>query len=232
MHRIKTILIEDEPLARKRLEKLTGKIEIVEVVGSFENPIDALKILEVEKVDLIISDIQMPEMDGVTFLKTLAYKPFVIFVTGYAEFATEGFELDVLDYIMKPLLTEERLLKAIAKVNKALLLNKGDSGRALIKIKDRHRTLFLDKVEVSYVNAWGDYVQINTTAGVQTMLCTMKDMVRMLPWEYFVRIQRSYIVNVDEIKSITATTLLLKNGKELPIGSTYRTQLYARMGMS
>ena len=124
MNRIKTILIEDEPIARGRLEKLVSKLGLIEILGVFESPLQAIDILRQQEVDLILSDIDMPEMDGITFLKGLAHPPFVVFITGHYEYAVDGFELDVIDYILKPLLTEERLIKAIEKVQKAILFSR------------------------------------------------------------------------------------------------------------
>lgn len=232
MSKIKTILIEDEPLARKWLEQLCDSIRILDVLGTFECPSDTIELIKSGKVDLIISDIQMPEMDGISFLKSLKHPPFVIFITAYPEFATEGFELDVLDYILKPLLSEERLLKAIEKAQKAIAYNKSDMGRnEYLKFKDRDKTLFLTPSEIQFIEAWGDYVKVYTTEGYLTQLYTMKQMEEMLPWNSFVRMHRSYIINVEHVKSINATKVILKNGKELGIGMKYRTQLYSRMGL-
>ncbi|MGJ1245179.1 LytR/AlgR family response regulator transcription factor [Sphingobacterium multivorum] len=99
MNRIKTILIEDEPIARGRLEKLVSKLGLIEILGVFENPLQAIDVLRQQEVDLILSDIDMPEMDGITFLKGLAHPPFVVFITGHYEYAVDGFELEVIDYI-------------------------------------------------------------------------------------------------------------------------------------
>ncbi|TJZ62854.1 response regulator transcription factor [Sphingobacterium olei] len=233
MNRIRTILIEDEPLAKGRLEKLIKKIGVLELLGSFENPGEAMETMRTGQVDLVFSDIQMPEMDGISFLKSLAHPPFIVFITAHPEYATEGFDLDVLDYIMKPLLTEERLLKSIEKVQKALSYSANSAGHdQSIKIKDRNKTEFFKPSDILYVKAWGDYVQIFTIIGVKTPSYTMKDMEKMLPWKSFIRIQRSYIVNVEHIESVDAIKVILKNTKEvLPIGLGYRTQFFSRMGI-
>lgn len=233
MNRIRTILIEDEPLAKGHLEKLIKKIGVLELLGSFENPGEAMETMRTGQVDLVFSDIQMPEMDGISFLKSLAHPPFIVFITAHPEYATEGFDLDVLDYIMKPLLTEERLLKSIEKVQKALSYSATNAGQdQSIKIKDRNKTEFLKPSDILYVKAWGDYVQIFTIIGVKTPSYTMKDMEKMLPWKSFIRIQRSYIVNVEHIESVDAIKVVLKNTKDvLPIGLGYRTQFFNRMGI-
>ena len=232
MNRIKTIVIEDEPLARKRLEKLVQKMGALDVVGSFENPTDAIEIIGTREVDLILSDIQMPEMDGITFVKSLDHLPFVIFITGHSEFALEGYELDVLDYILKTALTEERLLKAVSKVRKAVLYRHEDpNNRQSIRIKDRNRTNFIDSAGILYVKAMGDYIQIHTQEAIRTTLCTLGDMEKQLPWKNFVRIHRSSIVNLNYIESIDTMRVVLKNGEELGIGNNYKNLLYNRLGM-
>lgn len=204
MNRIKTILIEDEPIARGRLEKLVSKLGLIEILGVFENPSQAIDILKKHEIDLILSDIDMPEMDGITFLKGLVHPPFVVFITGHYEYAVDGFELDVIDYILKPQLTEERLIKAIEKVQKAMLFSRraAHGERKAIKIKDRNKTIFIDPTDVFYLKAWGDYIQIYSVDGMQTLLSTMKDMEAELPWDMFARMHRSYIVNIKQIKGL------------------------------
>lgn len=233
MNRIKTILIEDEPIARGRLQKLVSKLGLLEILGVFENPSQAIDILRQHEVELILSDIDMPEMDGITFLKGLAHAPFVVFITGHYEYAVDGFELDVIDYILKPLLTEERLIKAIEKVQKAILFSRrGPQGeRKAIKIKDRNKTVFIEPADIFYLKAWGDYIQIYSVEGMQTLLSTMKDMEAELPWDMFARMHRSYIVNIKQIKGVEASKVVLKNGTELGIGLQYRNQLFAKMGL-
>ena len=233
MYRIKTILIEDEPIARMRLEKLVKKIGIIEIVGVYENPTLAIELLKQSKIDLILSDIDMPEMNGVAFLKGLSHPPFVIFITAHYEYAVDGFELEVIDYILKPLLTEERLVKAIEKVQKAIMFSRGGQGESKsIKVKDRNKTLFIDPNDIYYLKAWGDYIQIYSVEGMQTLLSTMKEMETALPWDMFARMHRSYIVNLKYIKGVEASKVILKDGTELSIGLQYRNQLFTRMGLS
>lgn len=232
MNSIKTILIEDEPLMRSRLEKIVRNISALELIQVFENPMPAMEVVKKEKIDLILSDIQMPEMDGISFLRSLENPPFIIFITAHPEYATDGFELDVLDYIMKPI-TEERLLKGIEKVKRALDYKKNSQIKHdYIKIKDRNRTAFLKPCDILYVQGWGDYVKIFTIEGVITLTYSMKELEKILPWKYFIRIQRSYIVNMEHISSVDATKVFLKNYSEtLPIGLQYRKGFYSRMGI-
>jgi Response regulator of the LytR/AlgR family len=232
MNAINVILIEDEPLIRSKIESIIKNISTLELAGVFENPIQALEILKNKNIDLILSDIQMPEMDGISFLRSLEAPPFVIFITAHSEYATEGFELEVLDYIMKPV-TEERLLKGVEKVKKALQYKRNNQVKSdYIRIKDRNKTAFLKPSDILYVQGWGDYVKIFTNDGVTTLTYSMKEMEKVLPWKYFIRIQRSYIVNTEYIKSVDATKVFLKHNMEtLPIGLQYRKDFYLRMGI-
>jgi|GEM_PF-175984 len=240
MERIRTILIEDEPLARENCMRLVRKSGLLDLIGVFENPIDAMPIVESGKAELILSDIQMPEMDGISFLRSLEQPPFVIFITGYPDFAVDGFELDVLDYIIKPL-TEQRFFKAVEKVRKALDYNRSNDREEYVKIKDRNQTTFLKPEEIFYARGWGDYSKLNTIDSEVTLTRSLKEMESILPKKYFIRIQRSFIVNIRQIASVDATKVTLKknikgtSGKEiketLPIGLQYRKNFYDRMGI-
>ncbi|WP_277603211.1 LytTR family DNA-binding domain-containing protein [Sphingobacterium sp. DR205] len=231
MHRVNTIIIEDEPLARKRLEGMVAKIGQLELLGSYEDPIDAKEILKSGNVDLMLSDIQMPEMDGVSFLRSLPNPPFVIFITAHREFASEGFELDVLDYILKPLLTQERLLKAIDKVQNALVLRRNTPKNQVLKFKDAQKTIFINPADIYYIKAFGDYATVITEKETFTISSTLKELEKKLSWNMFVRIHRSHIVKIDQIKSVDAVRVILKNNEKLDIGLKYRSNLYNRMGL-
>lgn len=231
MHRVNTIIIEDEPLARKRLEGMVVKIGQLELLGSYEDPIDAEEVLQSGNVDLMLSDIQMPEMDGVSFLRSLSDPPFVIFITAHREFASEGFELDVLDYILKPLLTLERLLKAIDKVQNALALQRNIPKNQVLKFKDAQKTIFINPDDIYYIKAFGDYARVITESETFTVSSTLKEMEKNLSWNMFVRIHRSHMVKIDQIKSVDAVRVILKNNEKLDIGLKYRSILYNRMGL-
>lgn len=231
MHRINTIIIEDEPLARKRLEGMVAKIGHLVLLGSYEDPIDAEEILKSGNVDLMLSDIQMPEMDGVSFLKSLSNPPFVIFITAHREFASDGFELDVLDYILKPLLTKERLLKAIDKAQNALVLQRNTPKNQVLKFKDGQKTIFINPVDIYYIKAFGDYAKVITEKETFTISSTLKELEKKLSWNMFVRIHRSHMVKIDQIKSVDAVRVTLKNNEKLDIGLQYRSNLYNRMGL-
>lgn len=231
MDKIRAILIEDEPLARENCSKIIRRNAAINLLAEFDTPIEAMGLVKNGEVDLIFSDIQMPEMDGISFLRSLEVPPFTIFITGYPGFALEGFELDVLDYILKPL-TEERLSKGIEKARKAIEYRDSNYKEEYIKVKDRNRTLFLRPFEILYVQGWGDYVKIATSDGMIISSYSLKELEVMLPNRFFSRIQRSYIVNITHVGSVDATKVILKTGKhQLPLGLQYRTNFYQRMGI-
>lgn len=232
MHIIKTVLIDDDPVARLHVESLVSDIDVFRVLGSFPCTDHALELVTSREVDLIISGIQMSGMDGISFLKSLERPPLVIFITSYPEYATEGFELDVIDFILKSMLSRDRLLKAVIKVQRAMFYRQID-GMKYFKYKDRGHTVFIVIHEILYVEAWGDYARIYTVTGMapHILLGKMKDIEEQLSWRTFVRVHRSFIVNMDHIVSMNAVKVVLKNHKEINIGMQYRAQLYARMGI-
>lgn len=232
MKRIRTIIIEDEPLPQRRLKAMVEKNVDLDLVGVFDDPTEAIEIINSGQIQLIFSDIQMPEMDGISFIKSLEAPPFVVFVTGHSQFAEEGFELDVLDYIMKPLLTEERLFKSVQKVKRAISYQKSTTKLEYIKVKDGHKTIFIKPKEILYLKAYGDYVIVQTREGNHLILTTLKAMGIKLPSENFIRIQRSYIINIEDINTVDATKVILKSNKEeIPIGLQYREAFFKLMGI-
>lgn len=231
MEKIKTILIEDEPLPRQYLQSLASKNIALEIIGVFESPIDAKDMVLSNSVDLILSDIQMPQMDGVSFLKSLENPPLFVFITAHPEFAVDGFDLDVVDYILKPTLTQERLTKAIAKVKIGMIYRNGDVRQEVLKFKDGPRTVFLHPTDILFIKSCGDYVKVTTSEETIMVKTTLKALEDDLPKDSFVRIHRSHMIHIGQIKSVDAVRVKLKNGEKFDIGLQYREQLYKKMGM-
>lgn len=231
MYRINVIIIEDDPLSQKRMESLVAKIECLTLSGSYKELVDAKEILESGNVNLMISNIQAPGSDTLTFLRSLSNPPFVIFVTDHREFAVDGYELDVVDYILKPSLTLERLEKAISKIRNLILLQQEKQLDQILKFKDGHKSLFINSDHIFYIKAMGDYAQIITKDENHTVSTTLKDLEKRLNENRFVRIHKSHIVNVAQIKSVEAIQVSLKNNLKLDIGLKYRNNLYSVMGL-
>ena len=229
---IKCLLIENDGPAREKLEGYIRKFPFLKLRGSFHDPLETMDILNNEVIDLIFSDIQMPEMNGTSFLRALKNPPYVIFITAHADYAIEAFELDVLDYILKPY-AFERFLKAVNKAKNIISLNKNNKQPVIQKdymaVKDRHKTLLIKFIDIYYVEGMKDYVKIITDEKGIISLYTMKEMETLLPASKFLRVQKSYIVNLDYIKSLEATKAILKtSGTEIPIGLQYRDAVYEK----
>lgn len=231
MRKIHTILIEDEPLAREYLSDMASNNEDLHIVGVFDSPIEAISIIESDTIDLVISDIQMPHIDGLSFLQTLKKPPLFVFVTAHPEYAIDGFNLDVTDYILKPFLTEERLSKAINKVKLIINYQVMEDTLGELTFKDGHRTVFVNPNHIIFLQSWGDYVRIITKEDILTIKTTLKELETILPTDIFVRIHRSYMVNTGHIKSVDATKVILKNGQKLNIGLQYKDALYLKIGL-
>jgi len=224
------ILIDDEPLARETLEEYLSQIDNVQIKGSFEDPLGAMEYLRKNSIDLIFSDIKMPEMSGISFLRSLESPPLVVFITAHPDFAVEGFELDVLDYILKPY-SFNRLLKSVNKAQEILdHTNIHGFNNQYMKIKDRNKTLFVKYNDIHYIEGMKDYVRIINNDKTIVAMYTMKELEKTLPASKFIRIQKSFIINIEMIKSVDKIKVLLKqDNKEIPIGLQYRNAFFKKL---
>jgi two-component system, LytTR family, response regulator len=231
------IIVEDEPLARSLLENYIQKIPYLHLVQSFSDPLKALEFLRENSVDILFSDIQMPEITGITLLKILQKKPLIILTTAYSEYAIEGYELDVLDYLLKPI-TFERFLKSVEKASLRLTSNQvvpkdkpvaaimpnvisPDSVQPFIFVKDGTKLVKIKLSEIMYIEGLKDYVAIYTPTQKIVSLQTIKSLEATLPEKQFIRIHNSYIVALEWIESIQREKVQI--GKAfLPISDTYR----------
>ncbi len=231
---IKCIAIDDEPLALELLEDNISKIPFLQLVAKCENAIEAMKVMEYEKPDLIFLDIQMPGLTGLQFIETMTEKPMIILITAYEKYALSGFNLDVIDYLLKPV-SFERFVKAC---NKAKELHQLRS-----KPKDHNETaeyffvnadyslLKIVFADIQYIEGLKDYIKIHlksTTYPVITRM-TMKLAEDQLPQSQFVRIHKSYIVSVKHITSVRKGSVMI-DAIELPVSDNYREALTAITG--
>jgi DNA-binding LytR/AlgR family response regulator len=223
---IHAIIVDDEPLAQEILETYLMDYEDFELVGSCKNAMEANKLLKENKVDVMFLDIQMPQLSGVDFLKILENPPIVVFTTAFKDYALEGFDLDALDYLLKPI-SKERFGKAVEKIRSEL----GKSSEAFedsifVKSDKKLHRLFYD--EIFFIEGLKDYVIIKTAKSRIVTLQTMKSLEIKLPQHNFKRIHRSYIINLDKIKSVIGNNVEIEiNGEKskLPIGKIYRDDL-------
>ena len=228
----KCLIVDDEPLARDLVRNHIEKLENFEIVGECGNAMQALKVLREKKVDLLFMDIQMPQISGIEFLRTLKQPPKVIITTAYREYALEGFELDVVDYLLKPI-TFERFLKSVNKyyqiVEDDLPVSSSKpvshpSEETFIYVKENKKVVKIQLDEILYIEGLSEYVQIYTVKKKIVTKTSMSYMEKMLPSDNFLRIHKSYIVSLGKIEAFTATTVEVP-GKELPIGRSYKNSV-------
>jgi DNA-binding LytR/AlgR family response regulator len=227
---IKTIIVDDEPLALDVLEALISNLPNLELVARCENAFEANAILQNEKIDLMFLDIQMPQINGIDFLKTLAHPPHVVFTTAYPEFAVEGFELNAVDYLLKPI-SMDRLLKSVNKVAEKVGIKQTESfegGEGFFFVKADKKLVKINFSDIVYVEGLKDYVIIKTENTRVITLQTMKSLEEKLPITQFKRIHRSFIVNMEKIQALDGNVVeVIEKGqiKHLPIGKNYRDEL-------
>ena len=228
----KCLVIDDEPLARDLMRSHIEKLENFEIVEECSDAMKALHALQNYPVDLMFMDIQMPQITGIEFLKTLKHPPKVIITTAYREYAIDGFELDVVDYLLKPI-TFERFLKSI---NKYFQVSQDDltpeqsanptiqNEEAFIYVKENKKVIKIHLSEIVYVEGLSEYVQIYTENKKIITKTSMTNMEEKLPDSDFLRIHKSYIVSLPKIEAFTSSSIEL-NGKELPIGRSYKSSV-------
>jgi len=228
--KIKCLIIDDEPPAQVVLKKYIGQVERLELAGICNSAVDAISFLQTEQVDLLFLDIQMPGLLGTKFIRTLNNPPKVIFTTAYRKFAVEGFELNAVDYLLKPI-SLERFLTGVNKIFQLNLqpLNgthqftelKSESNHPFLYVRSDRKMVKVLFNEILYVESLKDYIKIATTGKTIITRQSISSLQQMLPKDAFLRIHRSYIVAINRIDSFNGETIdIAKN--ELPIGRLFK----------
>jgi two-component system, LytTR family, response regulator len=234
------LIVEDEPLARHLITQYVEKIPSLDLVKACSNPLEAIEILRGTHVDILFLDVQMPEITGITLLKVLQKKPYIILTTAYSEYALEGYELEVSDYLLKPI-TFERFLKAVERATQRLTIgqnnkendplsiepliaektNNSDLIQPFIFVKDGTKLVKIKLADIMYIEGLKDYITIYTPNKKIVSLQRIKTLEAQLPDNQFIRIHNSYIVALAWIDSIHKERVEI--GKTLlPISDTYR----------
>ncbi|HEX5023696.1 MAG TPA: response regulator transcription factor [Agriterribacter sp.] len=222
------IIVDDEPLARQGMELNVASVSTLTVLGSFSNALAAGDFLRQENVDLMFLDINMPELSGLDFLKSLRNAPLVIFTTAYPQYALESYELDAIDYLVKPIRIE-RFLKAVNKAENHLRLLQHEAGRSQVeKIEDEFVFIKADRryfkiyfKDIFYIEGLKDYVIIYTKDNKIITSMNVKTIAAQLPGTIFARVSKSYIVNILHISSFDAE-LISVYGHEIPLGQSFK----------
>jgi DNA-binding LytR/AlgR family response regulator len=230
--KLKCIIVDDEPLAREVLEGHLQKLDNIASVVQFSNAHDALKYLENHETDIIFLDIEMPEMTGIEFLKSLPHPPITIFTTAYRDYAFEGFELGVIDFLLKPI-SFLRFAQAVEKSREFLILkdqninfenNLPEEIQSFVFVKSGVQRIKLQFDDVTHIQGLKDYAIIYTYSGKIVIKGSIKAMLDIFPNKIFMRIHKSFIVSIPKISRIDRNRIVI-NGQQLPIGRNYREEL-------
>lgn len=233
MNKIKCLIVDDEPLAAGLIQKHLAQFNQLECVASCWNAMEAFEILKKEPIDLLFLDIQMPVLNGIDFVKSLRHPPKVIFVTAYRDYAVESYELDVIDYIVKPI-TFDRFFKAMNKflnqfetkqpqVVKSIENNPTEESNYIYVSSNRkHIKIAFD--QVLYIESLKDYVRIHTLEAKVMTKEKISEFIEKLP-AHFIRIHRSFIVNTQMVTAFTNHDIEI-NGQEIPIGISYKKMVF------
>lgn len=232
--KLRCIVIDDEPIGRELIVDFVKTIPFLELQASYEDPIDALAYLQSNEIDIVFSDIEMPKINGIDLIRTLTKPPAIIFITAHRDFALEGFENGVIDYLVKPV-AYSRFLKAVnrakeriqapaPKTKTAAPENDSSLERIFIKVNGKLVKVILD--DILYAEALGDYLKIVTAAETYTTLATLKSMEDILVAPNFFRVQRLFIVKLTSIKSVSGNVIELNNGKSITIALNKKEELF------
>lgn len=223
MNKLRCIIVDDEPVARKVLREFIEQVPYLALIGQFENTAKADLFLKGNPVDLILLDIEMPKVSGLTWLKTLSDKPMVILSTAFPKYALEGYELDIIDYLLKPI-AFSRFTKAVQKAREYAEMKEGRLNPSILFVRSEKRIERIDVRDILYIESLGNYVSI--CAGPKNLIAylTLKGLESQLPMNDFIKIHQSYIINFNRVEAIEGNQLLMGN-KSFPIGRNYRDKV-------
>ena len=233
---IKCLIVDDEPLALNILEDYIAKIPFLQLIRATTDPIEALSIVQEKGIDLVFLDVQMPELTGIQFLKIANGKVKVILTTAYPQYALDGYELDVIDYLLKPI-AFDRFYKSVQKAQAILQptqkpvsaepvpRQQQDFLSDFIFVKTEHKIQKLYLNDILFIEGLKDYISIFTPAERIITLQNMKKMEDALPTRHFMRVHKSYIVSINKIDSIERSRIFIGD-KIIPVGDTYRDDFF------
>lgn len=232
---IRTLIIDDEFPARKLLSEYVSKVPNLQLCGTCENAIKAMEVMRTEPIDLILSDIQMPDLSGLEFIKSLKEKPLVIFTTAYAEYAIDSYELEAVDYLLKPI-SFPRFLQAINKVTERMKAKRKETvpestERGFFMVKADYKLYKIDYDNLLYVEGQSEYVTFHMKDKRRiTAYYSLKKLEEELPANDFMRIHKSYIVSLSNIESVEGNMVSI-NGQKLAIGKNYKDALLSALNV-
>ena len=223
MKKIRCIIVDDEPVARKIIREFVEQVSFLELAGEFETAIKAAVFITNEKTDLVFLDIEMPKLSGLEWLKESAVKQMVILTTAFPKYALEGYELDIVDYLLKPI-SFNRFLKAVQKAKELAELRNANNGQSMLSwlfVRTEKRIEKIELEDVLYIESTGNYVSIFTANKKIIAYLTLKGLEAQLPAGKFIKIHQSFIVSISKISAIEGNQVKIA-GTTLPIGRNYR----------
>ena len=226
--KLKCLAIDDEPLALKQIVGYIGKTPFLELTGSYQSAIDAMEAVANHEIDLLFVDIEMPDLNGLDFVKSLNKKPMVIFTTAYSEYAIEGFKVEATDYLLKPISYTD-FLKSANKAkenwelkNKEVKISEDDQ---YIFIKADYKIIRINILEIKYIEAMREYVRFHLMHQKPIMsLLSMKSLEEKLPKNIFMRVHRSFIVNLNRITTIERNRIIFDEEVYIPVSEQYKAE--------
>jgi len=225
---INCVIVDDEPLAREGIASYVKEVDFLHLSATCENPVELIKILDQQHIDLIFLDIQTPKMSGLDFLKITKNPPMVVITTAFPTYALEGFQLNVLDYLLKPI-TFDRFIKSASKAKEyhQLITKPGD--HCFIKCGSKYEKILFD--DILYVEGMQNYINIHTRKGKYVTLLYLKNMEENLDSKSFIRVHKSFIVAIDKIEGIEGNEIFIGPIK-IPISRNYREQVIQQVVMN
>ncbi|PWJ45061.1 LytR/AlgR family response regulator transcription factor [Sediminitomix flava] len=231
---IRCITIDDEPLALRQIVNYIEKTPFLECVGQFENALEALTFLKENEVDLMFVDIQMPDISGMDFVKMLKNPPRIIFTTAYSEYAVEGFKVDAVDYLLKPIgypdffKAAEKARDRITPITSKEVEKNIEGNSEFLFVKSEHKMLRINTSKIKYIEGMREYVRIHLEDQKPVMaLMSMKKIDEFLPSEHFMRVHRSYIVNLNKIEVINRSRIIFDEDVYIPVSDQYKNDFQA-----
>lgn len=228
------VVIDDEPIGKELIVNFVKTVPFLDLKASFEDPVDALAYLHSNDIDIVITDINMPKISGIDLIRSLPKQPAIIFITAHRDFALDGFENGVVDFLVKPV-AYDRFFKAVSRAQEKILSSakkeiSTDNTLDRIFIKANGKLVKIVLEDILYIEALGDYLKIVTNVESFTTLATLKSMEAILP-PTFLRVQRSFIVKITSIKSVSGNMIELNNNKSITIASNKKDELFSLLGI-
>lgn len=228
---LRVIAVDDEPLALGQLEKYISKVPFLSLTAACSSALEAREVLEANEVDAMFLDINMPDLSGMEFVRTLKNPPLVVFTTAYSEYAVDGFKVDAVDYLLKPFTLSE-FISSAEKLRSRLDMLRAASSEApaasdFVFFKADYKIIKVEVSDIVYVEGMSEYLKIylDGESMPKVVLMSFSKLLEKLPASRFVRIHRSYVVNLAKVNEVSSGMVLMSTGKSLPIGDSYRPAL-------